>query len=167
VFGYSQGGQAAAFGLVIGAATGLAAAYPDVPFAEILHDRGRELVERVKQACVVELGAAAPFAELQNFVTIADPLAEPRWQARLTENKAGQQRPGAPMFLYHATFDELIPFRAGKELLGRYCDLDATVQWQPIPLAEHIIGVSVGGPIAMDWLGTRFAGTPAQNTRAV
>jgi hypothetical protein len=161
---FNDGG--AAFGLVIGAATGLATAYPDVPFAEILNDRGRELVERVEQACVVELGAAAPFAELQDFVTIADPLAEPRWQARLAENRAGQQRPGAPIFLYHATFDELIPFRTGKELLGRYCDLDTTVQWQPIPLAEHIIGVSVGGPIAMEWLGNRFTGAPVQETCA-
>nr|WP_245975797.1 lipase family protein [Amycolatopsis palatopharyngis] len=161
---FNEGG--AAFGLVIGAAIGLATAYPEVPFAEILNERGRALVERVEQACVVELGAAAPFGRLQDFVTVPDPLSDPRWQTRLTDNKAGQHRPGVPVFLYHAAYDELIPYRTGKALLARYCDLGATVQWQRIPLAEHIIGVSVGGPIAMEWLGSRFAGKPARNTCA-
>nr|WP_243859262.1 lipase family protein [Amycolatopsis arida] len=155
---FNDGGPA--FGLVIGAATGLATAYPDVPFEEILNDRGRALVERVKEACTVELGAAAPFGRLAQFTTVPDPLDDPRWQARLAENRAGQHAPSAPVFLYHGTLDELIPYRVGRDLRDRYCDRGATVRWQPIPLAEHIAGVAAGGPIAMEWLGQRFAGAP-------
>ncbi|RZQ63292.1 lipase family protein [Amycolatopsis suaedae] len=203
VFGYSQGGQAAAFagelqpsyapelnlvgvaaggvpgdleavakfndggpafGLVLGAALGLATAYPDVPFEQILNDRGRSAVERISGACTIELGAAAPFARLRDFVTVADPLADPRWQARLADNKAGEREPGAPLYLYHGTLDELIPFSVGTALRDRYCGAGATVQWQAFPLLEHIGGVSVGGPVATEWLGQRFAGTPAKST---
>nr|WP_307849524.1 lipase family protein [Qaidamihabitans albus] len=201
LFGYSQGGQAAAFagelqpsyapdvpltgvaaggvpadlgdvarfndggpflGLVLGAAAGLASAYPDVPFADILNDRGRATVERIEDACVAELAAAAPFARLSDFVTVPDPLADPRWQARLAENRAGERAPGAPVYLYHGTLDELIPYYVGKELRSRYCGLGTTVRWQPVPLAGHVTGVAAGGPGAMNWLGKRFAGEPVR-----
>ncbi|WP_113694686.1 lipase family protein [Amycolatopsis albispora] len=200
VFGYSQGGQAAAFagelhpsyapelkvagvaaggvpadlnevakfndggpafGLVLGAATGLATAYSDVPFESILNDRGRSVVARIQDACTIELGAAAPFGRLADFVTVEDPLGDPRWQVRLAENRAGERAPTAPVFLYHGTLDELIPFRVGKDLLSRYCGAGVKVQWRAFPLVEHIGGVAVGGPVAMEWLGSRFAGNVA------
>ncbi|WP_460438004.1 lipase family protein [Amycolatopsis stemonae] len=154
VFRANDGG--AAFGLVLGAATGFAAAYPDVPFASILNDRGREAVARVSRACTIELGAAAPFAHLQDFVTVPDPIHEPHWQARLAANHLGTVAPKAPVFLYHGTLDELIPFSVGEELRDRWKSLGASVTWQEFPLLEHIGGVSVGGPVALTWLGTKF-----------
>ncbi|GAB3493695.1 lipase family protein [Amycolatopsis cihanbeyliensis] len=93
-----------------------------------------------------------------------DPLEDPRWRARLAENRAGARAPSTPVLLYHAAFDELIPYTTGRKLRDRYCGLGATVQWKTIPLAEHIVGVAVGGPIAMEWLGARFAGKPAGNS---
>jgi len=149
------------FSLVLGAAVGYAAAYDDVPFDEILNGLGRQTVPRVANACTVELATIAPLRRLNEFVTVPDPLTDPRWQARLEENRAGQNAPTAPVFLYHGTLDELIPLSVGQELRSSYCDMGVNVRWQTIPLAEHIIGVSVGGPAAMTWLGERFAGRPA------
>ncbi|MFJ7212055.1 lipase family protein [Amycolatopsis sp. NPDC098790] len=154
VFAANDGG--AAFGLILGAATGFAAAYPDVPFTSILNDRGREAVARVSQACTVELGAAAPFAHLKDFVTVPDPIHDSRWQARLTQNELGTTAPSMPVFLYHASLDELIPFSVGTALRDRWQAAGAKVTWQEFPLLEHIGGVSVGGPVAMSWLGTKF-----------
>src|SRR5947208_397328 len=111
VFRFNDGGPA--FGLILGAATGFAAAYDDVPFESILNDRGRAAVAKVSEACTVELGAAAPFAHLQDFVTVPDPIHDPRWQARLAENYLGTTAPKAPVYLYHGTLDELIPFSVG------------------------------------------------------
>lgn len=149
------------FSLVLGAAVGYSSAYDDVPFEEILNDLGKRTVPRVESACTVELATIAPLRRLNEFVTVPDPLADPRWQARLAENNAGQHAPVAPVYLYHATLDELIPFSVGQELRAAYCGMGVNVRWQSIPLAEHIIGVSVGGPAAMTWLGDRFAGRPA------
>ncbi|WP_318306125.1 lipase family protein [Amycolatopsis solani] len=154
VFRANDGG--AAFGLVLGAATGFAAAYPDVPFESILNDRGREAVARVSQACTIELGAAAPFAHLRDFVTVPDPIHDPRWQTRLAENYLGTTAPKAPVYLYHGTLDELIPFSVGTGLRDRWQSHGAAVTWQEFPLLEHIGGVSIGGPAAMTWLGTKF-----------
>ncbi len=154
VFRANDGG--AAFGLVLGAATGLAAAYPELPFASILNDRGREAVARVSQACTVELGAAAPFAHLSDFTTVPDPVDLPAWQARLAENYLGTVAPKPPIYLYHGTLDELIPFSVGTALRDRWRSHGADVTWQEFPLLEHIGGVSIGGPVAMSWLGTHF-----------
>ncbi|WET78811.1 lipase family protein [Amycolatopsis sp. QT-25] len=195
VFGYSQGGQAAAFagelqpsyapdvnlvgvaeggvpadlnavlkfndggpafGLVLGAAVGYATAYPELPFDDVLTAKGERMVARVKEACTVELGAAAPFARLNDFTTVPDVSSDPRWQARLGENLAGKTKPGAPVYLYHASLDELIPLSVGKGLRDRYRALGADVTWQEFPLLEHIGGVATGGPVAMTWLGTKF-----------
>ena len=149
------------FSLVLGAASGYAAAYPEVPFAEILNDSGRTTVARVERACTIELATIAPFRRLADFVTMPDPLADPRWQARLSENRAGTRAPAAPVYLYHGTLDELIPFAVGQRLRADWCAQGANVRWQSIPLAEHILGVGIGGPAAMTWLGARFAGRPA------
>lgn len=148
------------FSLVLGAGVGFDAAYPDVPFEEILNEAGRTTVPRVAQACTVELATIAPWRRLADFVTVPDLLADPRWQARLAENRAGTRAPGAPVYLYHGTFDELIPLSVGRGLRTAWCGLGAPVRWQEIPLAEHILGVGIGGPAAMTWLGDRFAGRP-------
>jgi len=154
VFKANDGGPA--FGLVLGAATGFAAAYPDLPFDSILNARGKATVEQVKQDCTVQLGAAAPFAHLQDFTTVADPIHLPQWQARLGENYLGKIKPKAPVFLYHAQLDELIPLSVGQGLRDRWEARGADVTYQEFPALEHIGGVSIGGPVAMTWLGTKF-----------
>jgi hypothetical protein len=148
------------FSLILGAAVGYAAAYPEVPFEQILNDAGRATVPRVARACTIELATIAPLRRLSDFVTMPDPLADPRWQARLAENRAGTRAPAAPVYLYHGSADELIPPAVGRGLRADWCGLGASVRWQEIPLAEHILGVAVGGPAAMTWLGDRFAGRP-------
>ena len=197
VFGYSQGGQAAAaagelhstyapdvpvvgiaeggvpadlnevaayndgkagFSLVAGAAVGYAAAYPDLPFANVLNAKGREVVQKVETSCIVELALADPFGRLNDLTTVSDMIKDPRWQTRLAENELGTHKPDAPVLLYHGTLDELIPFQVGQELRTRLCALGASVQWQPVPLAGHIVAVSVYGTAALNWLGDRFDG---------
>ncbi|GLZ31722.1 lipase [Lentzea sp. NBRC 105346] len=197
-FGYSQGGQAAAFAgelqpayapelnlvgvaeggvpadlaevarfndgnagssLVFGAAAGFAAAYPELPLAEVLNDRGRDVIERVRNSCVVELALTAPFTRINSLTTRPDVMNEPPWRVRLTENTLGSVKPAVPVYLYHGTADELIPFSTGTKLRSRYCGLGADVQWTALPLAGHIVAVSVWGSNALNWLGDRFAGS--------
>jgi hypothetical protein len=73
----------------------------------------------------------------------------------------GLGRATVPVWLHHGSAGELIPLAVGEQLRTRWCALGATVQWRQIPLAEHILGVSGGGPAATAWLGQRFAGHPA------
>jgi pimeloyl-ACP methyl ester carboxylesterase len=200
LFGYSQGGQAAAaageaqptyapelpvvgiaeggvpadlnevaayndgnagFSLVAGAAVGYAAAYPELPFAGVLTAQGRDVVRKVENSCVVELALADPFGHMNDLTTVPDMIKDPAWQARLAQNRLGTHKPGAPVLLYHGTLDELIPFHVGEQLRDRLCAIGASVRWQPVPLAGHVVAVSVYGTTALDWLGDRFAGRAA------
>ncbi|WP_158881806.1 lipase family protein [Amycolatopsis anabasis] len=159
---FNDGG--AAFGLVAGAAVGYSTAYPELPFTDVLNARGKDLVAKVKESCVVELGTAAPFTKLNDLTTKPDIIKDPRWQARLAENRLGDRKPGVPIYLYHGTLDELIPFAGAEKLKARYCALGTRLEWQPVPLAGHIVGVSVWGTNALNWLGDRFDGKPAKTT---
>ncbi|XVV06174.1 lipase family protein [Actinosynnema sp. CA-248983] len=198
-FGYSQGGQAAAFaaelqpayapdvrlvgvaeggvpadmnevaefndgglgsGLVVGAAVGYATAYPELPLP--LNARGQEVTRQVADACVAEMALLAPFTRIDSLTTVPGVIRDPRWQARLAENRLGTVRPDVPVYLYHGTVDELIPYRTATGLRDRYCALGADLQWTALPLAGHIVAVSVGGANALNWLGDRFAGQPTR-----
>ncbi|MGH3860016.1 lipase family protein [Actinokineospora sp.] len=202
-FGYSQGGQAAAWagelqatyapelnlvgiaeggvpsdlnevaafnnggpgsGLVVAAAIGYSTAYPELPFAEHLNQRGKDVTEKVRNSCVAQLALAAPFTRLNELTTTPDLINHPAWQARLVENKLGTVRPAAPVYLYHGTVDELIPYAGAKKLRDRYCAVGADLQWTAIPLAGHIVAISVWGTNALNWLGDRFGGKATQSS---
>ncbi|MFK4088330.1 lipase family protein [Kribbella sp. NPDC020789] len=199
VFGYSQGGQAAAaaaeqakayapelqivgtatggvpadlnlvaksneggvFGLVAAAAAGLATAYPDVPLDNVLTTEGKALFEKLKQACVAEIGTTALGGHLNDYTTVPDVIKDPRWQQRIHENLLGNVKPSAPVYLYQGSADELIPYAGAVALKDRYCAAGATLEWHVIPLGGHVSTVSLWGTNALNWLGSRFQGRPA------
>jgi len=144
--------------LVLGAASGYSAAYPELPLAEFLNARGREVLAKVENSCVVELALAAPFTRLNDLTTRPDLIKDASWQARLGQNTLGTVRPGAPVYLYHGTLDELIPYSTARNLKSRYCGLGVDLQWTALPLAGHIGAISLWGGNALNWLGDRFAG---------
>ncbi|TDD54162.1 alpha/beta fold hydrolase [Kribbella antibiotica] len=203
VFGYSQGGQAAAaaaeqaasyapdlkvvgtatggvpadldlvaasndggigFGLVAAAAIGLSTAYSDVPLDNVLTAQGKELFAKIKQACVAEIALLAPGRKLDDFTTVPNVIKDPRWQKRLNENLLGNVKPSAPVYLYHGTADELIPYAGAVALKNRYCAAGTTLEWHVIPLGGHVVTVSLWGTNALNWLGDRFQNRPATSS---
>ncbi|SES17258.1 Secretory lipase [Lentzea xinjiangensis] len=145
-------------GLVFAAAAGYAAAYPELPLASVLNARGTQVIDRIRNSCVAEIALVAPFTRLDSLTTRPNVIQDPVWQQRLGENALGSVRPAAPVYLYHGTLDELIPFGVGQALRSRWCSLGADVQWTPLPLLGHVAAVSAWGSNAMNWLGERFAG---------
>jgi pimeloyl-ACP methyl ester carboxylesterase len=149
-------------GLVFAAAAGYAAAYPELPLAEVLNDRGRQVVDQIRDSCVAEIALVAPFTRINSLTTRPDVMQDPVWQNRLVENSLGSVRPAAPVYLYHGTVDELIPFSVGQKLRSQWCGLGADVQWTALPLLGHIAAISAWGSNALNWLGDRFAGKPTR-----
>jgi hypothetical protein len=73
----------------------------------------------------------------------------------------GAIAPDAPMFLYHARRDELIPYELSEELRARWCGKGVNVRLVETPGADHSVsGTSLGNPVAIDWLAERFASGP-------
>jgi hypothetical protein len=71
--------------------------------------------------------------------------------------------PEAPVYDYHAVFDELAPIGPDRELVARYCAAGVRVQHYEDYTSEHLSLTVSHAFAAMDWLGDRFAGLPAPN----
>lgn len=147
------------FGLAAAAGVGYDAAYDELDLFTDLNERGRALMTDAADACVGDLGrlAGLRFADLSPI----DLLGQPKWQARLTENRLGAAAPRVPMFLYHAQGDEIIPHTVGATLRSAYCRAGVNTRWTSFPGGNHVLGAVEGGPLAIEWLALRIYGLPA------
>ncbi|MGI5281820.1 lipase family protein [Nonomuraea polychroma] len=147
------------FGLAAAAGVGLDAAYPELDLEADLNDRGRALLADAADDCVGDLDrlAGLRFSDLSPI----DLLNQPKWLARLAENRLGAVVPRVPMLLYHARGDEIIPLAVGSTLRSEYCRAGANVRWTALPAPDHVTGAVEGGPLAIEWLTLRILGLPA------
>ncbi|MEV4443288.1 lipase family protein [Streptomyces sp. NPDC049577] len=154
---FDNGGVGA--GLVLMAATGQNAAFPELDLDKYLNDTGRRYVAFLKEHCVAVDTAAGLFRRISD-VTVRNPLYEEDWQRALRASALGTHAPDRPVYLYHGTADELIPYAVGRQLRADWCAKGARVQWKPLPLTEHVLGAITDSIPAADWLARRFAGEP-------
>ena len=145
-----------ASGLVLLASTGLTRAYPEM--LTLLNDAGRDMVRRIGDMCVGEAVSTFPYRHLNEFTTSKEPLAEPVARAVLETNHLGRLTPKAPVFLYHSVWDELIPFASARALQADWCHGGGHVTLYADALSEHSSLAVTGAPLAVSYLGSRFAG---------
>lgn len=149
------------FGFLAFAAVGLDSAYPDLQLDSFLNETGRtELADAKENACVVELLSKYPFKKISDYTT-SNPLETPQWQARLAQNKLGEVKPEVPVFLYHATTDEIVNTPQAEALHEQYCSQGADITWNTYP-SDHLSGIFAGNADARRFIADRFAGKPAQ-----
>ncbi|MEV0615837.1 lipase family protein [Nonomuraea sp. NPDC050404] len=148
------------FGLAAAAGVGLDAAYPELDLEADLNDRGRALLADAADDCVGDLETKLAGLRFSDLSPV-DLLNQPKWLTRLAENRLGATRPRAPMFLYHARGDEIIPLAVGSTLRTEYCRAGANVRWATMPAPDHVTGAVEGGPLAIEWLALRMLGLPA------
>lgn len=157
-----DGGPFVAFAFM--AALGYDAAYPELNLQGYLNAKGRDLFAKSESVCLVSVDGIGTFLgtafhKITDYVT-SNPLDTPQWKARLDENKLGSVKPSAPVFQYHGTIDEIIPFTQADTLHKQWCAMGANVTWKTLPGAEHLLGMVFGDGPAMDYLSDRFAGKP-------
>ncbi|MFE9406722.1 lipase family protein [Streptomyces sp. NPDC006530] len=144
-------------GLIFMAAAGQNAAFPELKLDAYLNTAGKALVGYFRTNCVAIDTTVGSFKHITDL-TVKNPLQQPDWQARLAESRLGTHRPDAPVYLYHGTIDELIPYAVGQQLRSDWCARGTNVEWHALPLLGHIGGVTAGGVPAANWLAERFAG---------
>ncbi|GAA3392819.1 lipase family protein [Cryptosporangium minutisporangium] len=144
------------------AAIGLNAAYPDLRLDSYLSPYGKTVIAALRTSCTADGLAPYVFTRISRLTT-TDPLATAAWQRRLSQNSLGRRAPGAPVFLWHGVFDEVLPFSQADALRRSWCKLGAQVTWRPF-VAEHVTG-AIGSADALAFLADRFAGRalPAPN----
>jgi pimeloyl-ACP methyl ester carboxylesterase len=152
------------YGFVSAASLGLDTAYPELDLEAYLNDAGKAMLASAdtKSACMATLLTDYAFKRTSDYCT-SNPRQSPAWQRRFEENKLGLVRIEMPAFLYHGTYDDVIPRSVGAGLRDRWCALGATVQWKEYPdlILGHVSTKASGQPDALQWLADRFDDKPA------
>jgi len=92
-----------------------------------------------------------------------DPLREPVAQTVLKELKmGGDLAPTSPVYLWHSTLDQLIPYRVAPALRDDWCSQGTQVKLVTDRLSEHITGAFKYADPALRWLADRYAGKPVE-----
>ncbi|MBA0127154.1 hypothetical protein H0B56_16510 [Haloechinothrix sp. YIM 98757] len=156
-----DGGPAS--GLVLAGAVGLARAYPDAPFEEILNADGEEMAADISTMCTEELSQEYAFRELEEFTTVDDPMSLPEWQDVFADIRLGTAAPEAPALIYHSPADEVVPYDHGLRLHNDWCAAGSTVSFQTVA-GDHVAAAVAGAPLAVEYLAGRFAGQQATST---
>jgi acetyl esterase/lipase len=91
-----------------------------------------------------------------------DILYDPVFAPILRENIMGlkaSERPVAPVLLYHATKDQIIPYENAKTLVDNWCDQGASVKFTTYKAGGHGSTGIVGLPDVFKFAESAFAGT--------
>lgn len=159
-------------GVYLAASAALARAYPEIPIDELLNDKGKAAMERAGETCLGQFLTGAPdplltffFGRMSRYTTVPDLLQVPVVQRVIAENRMGQRRPGAPMYIYQGTADQLMPLADVDGLVARYCGQGLPVTYKRL-FGEHILTAVTGFGQAYAYLSDRLAGLPAPSNCA-
>ncbi|MER7450554.1 lipase family protein [Nocardia beijingensis] len=151
-------------GLVAAAVIGLAREEPelDAYLRENATPLGRRLLDAKGNGCVLYQAATEPFLDIDSLVR-GGLLHAPVLRAVFERTRMGKSAPDAPVFLYHATADWLVPIGPADALAATYCrDPAARVTYIRDHASEHLTLNTLAEPSVLAWLRDRFAGVPVE-----
>ena len=156
--------------LMFMASLGYDAAYPGLDLDGYLNDRGRELMRKAEDFCLVSVDGVTTlidtaFKKISDYTT-SDPLETPQWREALNANKLGGTAPTVPVLQTQAVHDQIIPFEQADALHEEWCAKGANVTWKTYTFAEHATGMLWSLPDAVTFLTDRFAGKPTEGNCA-
>ncbi len=153
-------------GVYFGATTALTRAYPEIDVQGLTNDKGKKALEKAADMCLGQFLTGAPdpltafaFQRMRNLVTVPDLLAVPDVKRVIAENRLGQRTPGAPMYLYQGTVDELMPLADVDALVKTYCSAGVKLTYKKV-VSDHILLAVSGFGNALSFLEDRLADKP-------
>ena len=162
------------YGVEIGVLVAIDRAYPQLNLQSFLNPAGKTLAAQDGQDAGGCAGAALnePGGNASQFTTYPSSkalAADPRIKKVLNNlyMETAAPVPTAPSFYYNATGDELGRIQPVDKVVAYYCAHGATIDYDRDPIGgSHLGGVTVYWPMALQYLQSRFAGTPPANTCA-
>lgn len=132
---------------------------------KILTDKGRKALESAKTNCAV--GDLISFPEMSLFSKDIQSLGwglleQPAVKSVLSKNNLGvnkNETPTAPVFVYHATQDEVIPYSDASNMVNSWCDNGANVKFTSYKNGGHATTEVIALPDAIKFVEAAFAGT--------
>jgi hypothetical protein len=102
------------------------------------------------------------FGNMNNYLTIpiTSFLALPPVKSALAALNLGGETPRAPLFVYQAVNDEIVPVAGVDAQVASYCAHGDSVTYTRDELSEHVTLALIGAPAAFSWLAQRLEGGP-------
>jgi hypothetical protein len=142
---------------------GLDRSYPAADLEQYMNPAGRQLLAANQTDCITDAAARYPFFNIDNYEATPGAIQLPAVQSLLRSASplwfGGV--PTAPVYDYHAVFDELAPIGPDRALMRQYCAAGVRVDHYEDYLSEHLVLAVTGAPGAIGYLTQRFAGVQA------
>jgi hypothetical protein len=157
-----NGGFAA--GLVTSALPGVLRSTPKLASAigPYLTAKGKAILAKSGDQCEIANVSQYPFFDVNKYLTVplATLLKRPAVRRAINSLNLGGTTPKAPLFVYHAINDELIPVAGPDAIVPKYCKAGDSVTYTRDSLSEHAVLAVSGAPAALAWLHARLTGGP-------
>lgn len=149
------------------AALVIAAILPRYPaLSAVIHDHvtleGRRLLDLAGRLTTV--GAILRLAHTDFDDYVDEPLKEllgtPEVIAVLDDLQLGTHKPSCPLLVVQPVHDQIIAVTDVDGQVERYVSAGADVTYVRVRLAEHLSGLPLSVPTALEWIGARIHGLP-------
>ncbi|KAL4862423.1 hypothetical protein BDV12DRAFT_207224 [Aspergillus spectabilis] len=128
----------------------------------IITEKGQSILDFANENCAVSdllnfLGGSIFSTDIQTLGTGL--LTEPTIQAILKENVLGAKQsetPSAPIFVYHATQDEIIPYSNATAMVDSWCSNGADVTFTTYGNGGHATTEIIGLPDVVGFVESAF-----------
>lgn len=127
-----------------------------------LTPEGRRIIDKAKRISLVESVIRWPYKDFDKLVDqpLDTMMVAPQISSVTDEMRLGQRTPSAPVYLYHAVHDQLLPIAASDRLAQDYITGGTHVTYRRDRTTDHILLAVLGGSDALGWLAARLAGKP-------
>ncbi|MGC4059724.1 MAG: lipase family protein [Aquabacterium sp.] len=157
-------------GVYFGAVSALANGYPEVDVDSLTNDKGKAAIAKAQDMCLGQFLTGAPdpltsffFKKMSQYTTVPQLLDVPQIKQIIAENRLGQRVPGAPMYIYEGTVDELMPVAEVDGLVSQYCSQGVKVTYTRT-VNDHLLLAVSGYGKALSFLQDRLNDVPASST---
>jgi alpha-beta hydrolase superfamily lysophospholipase len=106
-------------------ASGLLAAYPELPKNELVTDAGQPTIDRIRTQCADRVLSDLATTDLD---TLMPRGLSPALRDTLRANTPGYRRPGVPILIVHGAQDEQVPVAYSRRTAELYRAIDAKVR---------------------------------------
>lgn len=156
-----SGGEYA--GYLFAAAVGYDTTYAELRLDDFLNERGRiERASTILDLCFGDILKTYSGFTISD-VTTSNPMETPAWRARLAENALGTRIPSAPVYMFHSSGDEVLPYAATVRLRQQWCAAGVDLEWRPYRGLKHFQAAIAGAPDAFRWIDDRLRGRPTRS----
>lgn len=146
-------------GLALGlyVAAGWPAAHAELSSADLLTDRGVELLDDAARTCVSDMGRLVGGAQVDDL-RVRRPTQVEAWTRRIRDNTIDPDAVTGPVFLAQGDRDVIIPPLLIDRLAGELCRSDVPLRYRTDDAADHNTIVDVAMPAVHRWFATLVEG---------